>query len=79
LGELIAARKNSVGLKKGAVAGGTKERSRGSFVEARDVAPTLAEAGLDKKLSGRAQKANLENAPEHATRHWQLIVWGLSQ
>jgi hypothetical protein len=38
--------------------------------------PTLVEAGIDKKLSSRAQKANLENAPEHATRHWQIIVLG---
>jgi N6-adenosine-specific RNA methylase IME4 len=56
LGELIAAQKETVGLAKGASAGGKKDGPRGSFVELRDSVPTLAEAGIDKKLSARAQK-----------------------
>lgn len=51
LGELIRAQKDSVGL---SLAG---TRLSGSKQEpVRDVRPTLAEAGIDKKLSSRAQK-----------------------
>ena len=56
LGELIKAQKETVGLNRGAAGGGKKDAPRGSFVEPRDVSPTLADAGIDKKLSSRAQK-----------------------
>lgn len=41
---------------KGASAGGKKESSRGPYQEPRDKTPTLAESGISKKLSSRAQK-----------------------
>jgi hypothetical protein len=53
---LIRAQKETVGLNKGAAAGGKKESPRGAFTEPRDERATLAEAGIDKKLSSRAQK-----------------------
>lgn len=56
LGELIQAQKDTVGLNAGAAAGGTKEGPRGSYSEPRDERPTLAEVGIDKKLSSHAQK-----------------------
>lgn len=56
LGELLKAQKETVGMNRGAAGGGKKESPRGSYVEPRDSAPTLAEAGIDKKLSARAQK-----------------------
>jgi hypothetical protein len=56
LGEMIAEQKETVGLNRGAAAGGKKHSSRGSFTEPRDTRPTLAEAGIDKKLSARAQQ-----------------------
>lgn len=49
LGELIRAQKETVGLNRGTL-------RRGSRKEPRDNKPTLAEAGIDKKLSSRAQK-----------------------
>lgn len=49
LGELIQAQKETVGLNSGTLA-------RGSSMEPRDTRPTLADAGIDKKLSSRAQK-----------------------
>lgn len=49
LGELIKAQKETVGLNAGAL-------RRGANEEPRDERPTLAEAGIDKKLSSRAQK-----------------------
>lgn len=49
LGELIAAQKATVGLNGGSL-------RRGSSKEPRDNRPTLSEAGIDKKLSSRAQK-----------------------
>ena len=55
LGELIQKQKETVGLNKG----GWTERdakSRGSNEEPQERAPTLAEAGIDKKLSARSQK-----------------------
>jgi hypothetical protein len=39
-------------------------------------APTLTEAGIDKKLSSRAQKANLDNAPEHANFWFGKQLYG---
>ncbi len=50
LGEMIAAQKETVGLNRGALVGGTSREPP------RDTRPTLAEAGIDKKLSSRAQK-----------------------
>jgi len=49
LGECIRAQKETVGLNEGAL-------RRGSDMEPRDARPTLADAGIDKKLSSRAQK-----------------------
>lgn len=52
LGELLkAAPKNT-----GAAGGGKKDAPRGSIVEPRDTTPTLADLGIDKKLSARAQR-----------------------
>jgi hypothetical protein len=42
-------------LNKGAAGGGKKETSRGTLVELRDTTPTLAELGITKRLSSRAQ------------------------
>src|SRR6266705_792552 len=56
LGELIVAQKETVGLNRGAAAGGKKDSPRGSYSEQRDERPTLAEAGIDRKLSSRAQR-----------------------
>lgn len=36
-------------------AGGKKDGPRGAYTEPRDSAPTLADAGIDKKLSAHAQ------------------------
>lgn len=52
LGELIDAQKNTIGLNQGAVKGKTGAKR----VPALDQRPTLAQAGIDKKLSARAQK-----------------------
>lgn len=49
LGQMIAAQKETVGLNKGALRRGTAE-------EPRDERPTLADSGIDKKLSAKAQK-----------------------
>ena len=51
LGELIKAQKETVGLNKG----GNPNLPTGTQSEP-VVRPTLAEAGIDKKLSSRAQK-----------------------
>jgi hypothetical protein len=50
LGEYIRARKETVGLNKGAMGIGTRAVPRENRT------PTLADAGIDKKLSSRAQK-----------------------
>ena len=56
LGECIRAQKETVGLNRG-LAG---SRISGSDKEpVKDVRPTLADAGIDKKLSSRAQKRRL--------------------
>jgi len=62
LGELLLAQKATVGFNTGAAAGGKKEGPRGSFLEPRDKRPTLAAAGIDKKLSMRAQRLALLSA-----------------
>ncbi len=56
LGEMILAQKETVGLNHGAAAGGKKNGPRGSYSAPRDTKPTLAEAGIDKKLSASSQK-----------------------
>lgn len=49
VGELIISQKETVGLNAGSL-------RRGTQAEPRDERPALAEAGIDKKLSSRAQK-----------------------
>jgi len=56
LGELIAEQKATERLNKGAAGGGKKRGPRGAFTEPRNERLTLAEAGISKKLSARAQK-----------------------
>lgn len=56
LGEMITTQKTTVGLNKGAAGGGKKEGPRGAYVEPRDTLPKLADVGIDKRLSSRAQK-----------------------
>ena len=56
LGEMITTQKETVGLNKGAAGGGKKESPRGPYVEPRDTLPKLADVGIDKRLSSRAQK-----------------------
>lgn len=53
LGEIIKAQKDTVGLAKG---GRPYKNLTGSDEEPVEASPTLAEAGIDKKLSMRAQK-----------------------
>jgi len=55
LGEMIREQKQGEGLNKGAAAGGVKESPRGNYTEPRDTTPTLADIGISKKLSSRAQ------------------------
>jgi len=55
LGEMIVAQKQTVGLATGGEHGG-KKRIDGTRAEPSNARPTLAEAGIDKKLSARAQK-----------------------
>jgi N6-adenosine-specific RNA methylase IME4 len=55
LGELIAAQKATVGLATGGEHGG-KARLDGTRAVPTNARPTLAEAGIDKKLSSKAQK-----------------------
>jgi hypothetical protein len=56
LGELIKAQRDTVGLNRGAAAGGTKTGSRGVLVTPRDLRPTLASQGIDKNLAKQARK-----------------------
>lgn len=69
LGELIIAQKDSVGLNKGTI-------RRGSESEPRDERPTLADSGIDKKLSSRAQKiaAVPESEFERQVGEWREEV-----
>lgn len=62
LGEMIKAQKDTVGLNKGAAAGGVKDSPRGSYTDPRDKSPTLAAAGIDKHLADSAR--NLARIPE---------------
>jgi len=55
LGEMIRVQKETVGLATGGEHGG-KPSIDGSRAEPSNKRPTLAEAGIDKKLSARAQK-----------------------
>lgn len=68
---MIAGQKATVGLNKGAAAGGHKDGPRGSFVEPRDTSPTLAEAGIDKKLSARA-RVRLTSSVVLSTEVWRV-------
>src|SRR5207244_1477441 len=70
LGEMIAAQKATVGLNRGSLVGGaTREPPR-------DTRPTLAEAGIDKKLSSRAQKLAAVPEPdfEHVLGKWRKKI-----
>ena len=62
---MIREQKETVGLNTGAAAGGQKDAPRGAYVEPRDTRPTLADAGIDKKLTSHAQKVA---AISHQTR-----------
>ena len=53
---MIAAQKETVGLNTGGGNTGGGNTSGGSLVAPPQAPPTLAEAGIDKKLSSRAQK-----------------------
>jgi hypothetical protein len=55
LGELIVAQKETVGLNAG-MAGGAARDASGTFSAPLDARPTLADVGIDKKLSAHAQK-----------------------
>lgn len=76
LGELIIAQKETIGLNRGAAAGGRKDGSRGSFTEQRDERPTLEQVGVDRKLSSRAQKmaAVPEAQFERLVGDWRAAV-----
>lgn len=67
LGEMIRMQKETVGLNTGAMGIGT------SAVPKENRTPTLAEAGIDKKLSSRAQKmaAVPENEFEEMIGEWR--------
>lgn len=52
LGEMLAETPKATG----AAGGGKKTGPRGTFTEPRDTTPTLADMGIDKKLSARSQK-----------------------
>jgi N6-adenosine-specific RNA methylase IME4 len=55
LDQLRQAQKETVGLNRGAAAGGEKDGPRGSLVNPRDVRPTLASQGIDKNLAHQAR------------------------
>ena len=55
LGEMIKAQKETVGLATGGEHGGRNPLD-GSRVEPSNPRPTLADAGIDKKLSSRSQR-----------------------
>ncbi len=56
LGELIVAQKETVGLNTGTAGKGRPSLGGANEEPPKDTRPTLAEAGIDKKLSSRAQK-----------------------
>lgn len=56
LGELIEEQKETIGLNRGAAAGGGKNGSRGVFKTPRDLRPTLASQGIDKNLAKQARR-----------------------
>ena len=60
LGQLMQAQKDAVGFNRGAAGGGKKAGPRGSLVNPRDLRPTLASQGIDKRL---ANQARLLSAP----------------
>jgi N6-adenosine-specific RNA methylase IME4 len=72
LGEMLRAQKETVGL----AAGGKPYQSTGSTLEPVERKPTLADAGIDKKLSSRAQKvaAVPENDFEWLVSRWRVSL-----
>jgi hypothetical protein len=65
-------------MNKGAAAGGKKESSRGTFTEPRDTTPTLAELGIDKKLSSSAKKIGAipDDKYEELVGEWRdRVLW----
>ena len=64
LGEMLA----EVPKNTGAAGGGKKTGPRGTFTEPRDTTPTLADIGVDKKLSARSQKLAAVPAPEFESK-----------
>ena len=56
LGEMIVEQKETVGLNKGTAGKGRPKIGGATEEPPKDNRPTLAEAGIDKKLSSRAQK-----------------------
>lgn len=56
LGELITEQKRTVGLNRGTAGAGRPKLGGSKKVPPKDATPTLAEAGIDKKLSSRAQR-----------------------
>src|SRR6516165_2418843 len=55
LGEMMAARKETVGFNRGTAGMGNANVSGGLSEIPRDERPTLAEAGIDKNLAGRTE------------------------
>lgn len=72
LGELITAQKESVGLNRGRAGAGRPNLGGAKAEPPKDSVPTLAEAGIDKKLSARSQK--LAAVPE-AQFEKQIDSW----
>jgi N6-adenosine-specific RNA methylase IME4 len=84
LDQLRQAQKDSVGLNRGAAAGGEKDGPRGSLINPRDIRPTLASQGIDKNLAHQARvlgalseekfEQAVSDARAAATRSLQRIV-----
>lgn len=73
LGELLKAQKESVGLNAGRAGSGRPKIGGSNEEPPKDSRPTLSAAGIDKKLSSRAQKAALisENEFEEIVADWR--------
>jgi N6-adenosine-specific RNA methylase IME4 len=76
VGELIVAQRESVGLAKGAEHGGRRRKIDGARKEPSNQRPTLSEAGIDKKLSARAQQLAAVPAPafDRLIRDWRVRI-----
>jgi N6-adenosine-specific RNA methylase IME4 len=76
LGEMIIAQKKTVGLAKGGAEKGVGRRGADNAVPQENRIPTLAEVGIDKKLSMRAQKmaAVPEDSFNELMRGWRANV-----